>query len=92
VTQTLDREVACQGWRRQQLRLEMGLERGLQQYDLMEDFPVRYNVPGQEGSGNASDTVVEQVGYALAFSFWYRIAQQYGERTIRDFWERLSQQ
>lgn len=93
VTQELDREVACEGWKSQQLRLNMGLERGLQKYDLTNDFPVRdASSRGQDGKGNASDAVVEQVGYALAFSFWYRIAQQHGEKTIRAFWERLSRQ
>lgn len=93
VTQELDPKVACEGWRNQQLRLRMGLERGLQQYDLIKGFPVRHDASlGQDGSRNASDAGVEQVGYALAFSFWYRMAQQHGEQTIRDFWERLSQE
>ena len=93
VTKDVDPEVACLGLEQQLLRLRVGLRQGVLTYDLTEDFLVRVGAQGgAEGSPSEGDRIRasrEQVGYGLAFAFWYEVALHHGEETIRRFWERV---
>jgi len=92
ITQALDPEIACEGWNQQRIRLRLGREQGWKTYNLIEDFPVRRGQPGDLNARDLEQGVKEQIGYGIAFVFWHRVAQRYGEDTIRRFWEELRRQ
>lgn len=66
------------------------VEAGRTTYDLIRYFPVM----SQEGVREAKphDPQLQLAGYGIALVFWLDIAQRYGEKVIRKFWERLSAQ
>ncbi len=52
------------------------LEKGKVKYDLVRDF--------------VGSDELQLAGYGVALAFWLGIAQRYGEKTIREFWNRVS--